>query len=584
MLAFFRTLLASILGFFISIFLIFVIIAAIAKGSKKTVEVKDNSILKLKLDQPIPERTADNPLDDIPMLSENFDMPVSLKDILDAIKYAKDDSKIKGIYMETGFVQASLPTLEEIRNALIDFKKSGKFVYAYSEMYTQKNYYVSSVADSVYLNPNGIFSFAGFHSESIFFKGLLDKLDIKPILIRATGNKYKSAGETFIREDMSDAARQQTTDFMNSMYDDFLSKISAARKVPAEDLRNIANNLEIKFPEDAVKYKLVDRTVYKDEVLASMTRKLGEKTDKDIHKVSIRDYVKAENPEKSSGGNRIALIYAVGDIVGGEGSEDKMGSDKLSEAIREAREDDKVKAIVLRVNSPGGSALASDIIWREVMLAKQKKPVIASFGDVAASGGYYIAAPADVIVCQANTITGSIGVFGLLGNLQEFWKNKLGITWDRVKTGKYADIGNPNREMTEEEQQIIQSLIDKTYGEFKDRVATGRHLKPEFVDSIAQGHVYSGTQAKQLGLIDQIGNLDDAIALAAKKANLDKYSLRILPKYDAGIFKLFSHMEDEKISAMQKNLVKNYDLFKKVTEVQELNGVLMYYPYDVNIY
>lgn len=584
MLAFFRTLLASILAFFISIFLIFVIIAAIAKGAKKTVEVKDNSILKLKLDQPIPERTSDNPLADIPVVSDNFEMPVSLKDILDAIKFAKDDSKIKGIYLETGFAQASLPTLEEIRNALIDFKKSGKFVYAYAEMYTQKNYYVSSVADSVYLNPNGIFSFAGFHSEQIFFKGLLDKLDIKPILIRATGNKYKSAGETFIREDMSDAARQQTTDFMNSMYDDFLAKISAARKVSAEDLRNIANNLEIKFPEDAVKYKLVDRTAYKDEVLAAMTRKLGEKTDKDIHKVSIRDYVRAEHPEKSSGGNRIALIYAVGDIVGGEGSEDKMGSDKLSEAIREAREDDKVKAIVLRVNSPGGSALASDIIWREVMLAKQKKPVIASFGDVAASGGYYIAAPADVIVCQANTITGSIGVFGLLGNLQEFWKNKLGITWDRVKTGKYADIGNPNREMTEEEQQIIQSLIDKTYGEFKNRVATGRHLKPEFVDSIAQGHVYSGTQAKQLGLIDQIGNLDDAIALAAKKANVDKYSLKILPKYDTGIFKLFSHMEDAKISAMQKDLVKNYDLFKKVSEVQELNGVLMYYPYDVNIY
>jgi protease-4 len=584
MLAFFRTLLASILGFFISLFLIFIIIALIAKGTKKTVDVKDNSILKLKLDQPIPERPSNNPLDDIPGLSSTFESPVSLKEILDAIKYAKDDSKIKGIYIETGFMQASLPTLEEIRNAIIDFKKSGKFVYAYSEMYTQKNYYLSSVADSVYLNPNGIFSFAGFHSEQIFFKGLLDKLDIKPILIRATGNKYKSAGETFIREDMSDAARQQTTDFMNSMYDDFLAKISAARKVSVDDLRNIANNLEIKFPEDAVKYKLIDRTAYKDEVLASLTRKLGEKSDKDIHKVSIRDYVDAEHPDKSSGGNRIALIYAVGDIVGGEGSEDKMGSDKLSEAIREAREDDKVKAIVLRVNSPGGSALASDIIWREVMLAKQKKPVIASFGDVAASGGYYIAAPADAIVCQANTITGSIGVFGLLGNLQEFWKNKLGITWDRVKTGKYADIGNPNREMTEEEQQIIQSLIDKTYGEFKSRVATGRHLKPEFVDSIAQGHVYSGTQAKQLGLVDQIGNLDDAIALAAKKANVDKYSLKVLPKYENGFLKMFSHMEDEKVSAMQKNLMQNYDLFKKVSEVQELNGVLMYYPYDVNIY
>jgi protease IV len=582
--AFFRSLLATIIGFFVCIFLLFILIAVIAGSSNKKTLVKDNSVLVLKPGNSIPERPVDNPLKNVPFISDDLDFPVSLKEILDNIKFAKTDPHIKGIYLDLPFVQAGLSTVEEIRNALIDFKKSGKFVYAYSEIYTQKSYYLASVADSIYLNPNGLFSFAGFHSEQIFFKGLLDKLEIKPILIRA--GKYKSAGETFTQTSMSDANREQVSSFMNSSYDYFLSKIDSARHVKADELKNIADNLLIKLPADAVKYKLVDRLVYEDNVLDALRHKLGLAAGKDINQISMKDYVDAEHPVPSSGGNRIAVIYAVGDIGSGEGSETSIGSDKFAKAIREAREDDHVKAIVLRVNSPGGGALASDIIWREVLLAKQQKPVIASFGDVAASGGYYIAAPANYIFAEPTSITGSIGVFGLLPDLEAFWKDKTGITWDRVKTGKYADIGNPNREMTGEEQGIIQMLIDHTYAEFKDRVATGRKLKSEFVDSIAQGRVYSGRQAKDIGLVDGLGNLQDAIDMAAKKANITQYRLEILPEYNNGIFKMFNRSRMVSANAEIENQIgkENYVILQKAASIKDLKGVLMYYPFDLNIY
>jgi protease IV len=582
--AFLRNLLAGILAFFISIILIIVVFAVIAGSSKKKVVVKDNSVLTLRLDNSIPERPVNNPLENIPFLSKDFDFPVSLQEILQNIKYAKDDNHIKGIYLELPFIQTGLASVEEIRNALIDFKKSGKFVYAYSELYTQKSYYLASVADSIYLNPNGLFSFTGFHSEQIFFKGTLEKLEIKPILIRA--GKYKSAGETFTESSMSDANREQVTAFMNSSYDYYLSKIDSARHIPKNQLMDIANTLQIKLPADAVKYKLVDRLVYEDNVLDALKNKLGEKSDKDIHQISMKEYREADHPAKSSGGNRIAVIYAVGEIGSGEGSEDKIGSDKMAKAIRDAREDDDVKAIVLRVNSPGGSALASDIIWREVLLAKQKKPVIASFGDVAASGGYYIAAPADYIYAEPTSVTGSIGVFGLLPDMQGFWKDKLGITWDRVKTGKYADIGNPNRTMTDEEKDIIQMLINNTYAEFKDRVATGRKLKPEFVDSIAQGRVYSGIQAKNIGLVDALGSMDDAIAMAAQKAHLTQYSLKIMPQFDNGIFKMFSRMNMVSTRAEIETQVgsRNYLIMKQAASIKDMQGILMYYPFDLNVY
>jgi protease-4 len=584
--AFFRNLLASIVGFFISLFLLFglffIIAIAFAGKSKKQVVVKSDSVLKISLDDAIPEKPVDNPFAGFSFLSKDFHAPVSLKGIVDDIRHAKDDKNIKGIYLELDLMPHSLATLEEIRLALVEFKKSGKFIYAYAELYNQRNYYIASVADTIYMNSVGAFAFAGFHSEQMFLKGLFDKLDVQPKLIRA--GKYKSAGETFTRSGISDANREQLMAYINSCYNDYLGKIAASRKMDVKELRGIADNLSVRTPADAVKYKLVDRLAYKDEVLSAIKKRLKLEETKNISFIDLVAY-NGSVPEKlGSGSDKIALVYAVGEIGSGEGSDDKIGSEKLSETIRKARLDDNVKAIVLRINSPGGGALASDIIWREVLLAKKKKPVIVSMGDVAASGGYYIAAPANIIFAEPNTITGSIGVFALLPNLKKFWEKDLGITWDRIKTGRYADLGNPNREMLPEEEQIIQTYIDTTYIDFKRRVAEGRKLPITSVDSLAQGRIYSGLQALQLGLVDKLGNLDDAIAEAVKMAKLDKYRLQILPKYDDKWKQITRGLTEAKTSLIKSQLGDNYIILEKAKAATQNTGVMMLCPYELTIY
>jgi protease-4 len=582
MLAFLRTLLAVIIGIFLSFFLIFIFFMAIAASfGHKEMPVAKNSVLVLTLDNVIPERPINNPFKKFSAFSDDLKSTVSLKEIVDNIRYAKTDDNIKGIYLETGMVQASYPTVGAIRDALKDFKKSGKWVYAYSETYTNKNYYLSSVADSVYLNPTGVIAFNGFSSQQVFIRGMLDKLGVEPNLIRA--GKYKSAGEMFTRKDLSDPNRQQLQDYLNSVYGQFLQDISESRKISPADLRNIADQLLVRFPSDAKKYRLVDRLAYKDQVLATMKKNTGIDGKKDLATIEMDKYADAGHsmPHTSGGSGHIALIYAVGDISGGEGSETAIGSEGLSKAIRKARLDDNVKAIVLRVNSPGGGALASDIIWREVVLAKQVKPVIASFSDLAASGGYYIAAPCSYIFCEPTTITGSIGVFALIPNAQQFFNDKLGITFDEVKTGKYAALDAITRPLTPDEQLILQNYIDTTYHDFKMRVSEGRHLNPAFVDSIAQGHIYSGLQAKQLGLVDQIGSLDDAIEYAAKKANLSNYSIRILPEYrNFKLSMLLGSMAMSKEEILKQELKENYSVYKRIEEIQKMKGVLMYYPFE----
>jgi protease-4 len=345
--------------------------------------------------------------------------------------------------------------------------------------------------------------------------------------------------------------------------------------------------LEVRFPSDARKYKLVDRLAYKDQIIRSMINKIGVKEKKDLNIITLDKYVDAGHPAPhSSGGgtNRIALIYAVGDIAGGEGSETSIGSEGLSEAIRKARLDDNVKAIVLRINSPGGGALASDIIWREVLLARQVKPVIASFSDLAASGGYYIATPCNYIFSEPNTITGSIGVFAFIPNAQKFFNDKLGVTFDDVKTGKYSNIGGITRPLNPDEQQILQTYIDTTYNDFKLRVSQGRHLKPEFVDSIAQGHIYSGIQAKKLGLVDALGGMEDAIKYAAEQAKISNYNIRILPEYNN--FKLsmvLSGLTMTKEDLLKEELKENYGIYKRIQELQKMKGILMYCPYGLSL-
>jgi protease IV len=583
--AFFRTVLACLTAIVLVFVLFFLFLVGLAAVGKDEVSIKDNSVLVVELKQDITEQPLKNPLADIPFIGGKFEPPISLKDILDNIRFAKDDDHIKGLYIKMDIFEPGLATLDEIRDAIMDFKTSGKFVYAYGEIYTQKGYYVASVADKIFVNPNGVFGFAGFHSEQVFLKGLFEKLEIKPKLIRASDNRYKSAGEMFINKEMSPANREQLTAYINSAYASYLSQIGAARKIDTATLRSLANNLTVKYPEDAVKYKLADDTAYYDEVLSDIRGRLKLKEKEKINWVEMDEYKRAEHERPLGKDGKIALIYGVGDIMSGEGSESQIGSEKLSEAIRKAAEDDKIKAIVLRINSPGGSALASDVIWREVKNAKSKKPVIASFGDLAASGGYYIAAPADMIYSEPSTITGSIGVFGFLPMMKDFWEKKLGITFDRVKTGKYADLGNINREMTTEEESIIQQYVDKTYGEFIERVASGRHMDTAKVRSLAMGRIYSGVQAKELGLVDAIGSLDDAIKEAAKRAKIEKYSIKVMPSYKADLFKMLRNQSDDKEEMLKAQLgFATWNAIERAARVQSMDGILMYMPYEISVY
>ncbi|MBS1504809.1 MAG: signal peptide peptidase SppA, partial [Bacteroidetes bacterium] len=383
---------------------------------------------------------------------------------------AKTDKNIRGIFLDESYMLSGQATTEEIRNALIDFKQSGKFIIAYSEVYTQNFYYLASVADEIYINPKGIFEFRGFSSQITFLKGTLDKLGIQVQVLRV--GTYKSAVEPFILTKMSDANRAQVTSYVGSLYDHFLSGISESRKVDKGLLFNIANNLSIQFPEDAQKYKLVDGLKYRDEVLDELKERTGVAKKSSLHTVELADYTSSsDKPEKKDNKNHIAIIYASGEIAGGDGDDNSIGSDRISAALRKARLDDNVKAVVLRVNSPGGSSIASDVIWREVMLTKKVKPMIVSMGDYAASGGYYISCAADSIFAQPNTITGSIGIFAIIPNMQKLFNDKLGLSFDGVKTGKYADLGDVSRPLSSEEKAILQNSVNRGYDEFTRAVA-----------------------------------------------------------------------------------------------------------------
>jgi protease-4 len=478
-------------------------------------------------------------------------------------------------------LQAGMATIEEIRGALVNFKKSGKFIIAYSEVYTQGAYYLASVADKVYLNPEGLLEFKGFSSQISFYKGALDKLDIEAQVIKV--GTYKSAVEPFILDKMSDPNRLQVNSFLGSLYDHFLEKISESRKIPKDSLFAIANELKVQNAATAVKYHLADGLKYKDEIIDEL--KSRTKTDKkdDIKSISIEDYSSSINDSESSK-DRIAVIYASGEITGGEGNDETIGSERISRAIRKARTDDKVKAVVLRVNSPGGSALASDVIWREVILTKKVKPVIVSMGDVAASGGYYISCAADSIFAEPNTITGSIGVFGIIPNLQKFFNNKLGITFDGVKTGKYSDLGSVTRPLTDTERLIIQQEVNRIYASFTKRVADGRKKSQTYVDSIGQGRVWSGAQALKNGLVDRLGTIDNAIASAAKMAKLKSYKLVTYPAQKEPLESLFESAGDQMQDHYTKmQLGEQYRYYRELKNALEFTGIQARMPYNISI-
>jgi protease-4 len=589
---FFKFVFASMLGSLIAgaiiivVFMFFIGGLIAVAGSDKAVDVGPNSVLQLKFNYPIAERTPNNPLSGLGFLGIDGEKSIGLNDILANIKKAKTDSKIKGIFLDESFMSAGEATTEEIRNALIDFKKSGKFIIAYSEIYTQGFYYLASVADKVYINPKGIFDFKGFSSQITFLKGALDKLGIEAQIIKV--GTYKSAVEPYFLTKMSAANRLQVNSYLGSLYDHFLTEISKSRKINKDSLFNIANELKVRLPGDALKYKLIDGLKYKDEILDELKKRAGVDTKDDLKSVELSDYGSSDDAtgdKKESSKNRIAIVYASGDIVGGEGDDNTIGSERISKALRKVRLDNKVKAVVLRINSPGGSSLASDVIWREVMLTKKVKPIIVSMGDLAASGGYYIACAADSIIAEPNTITGSIGIFAVLPNMQKFFNNKLGITFDGVKTGKYADLGDLSRPLTPEEKAILQNQVNQGYDSFTKAVAAGRNKTQAYVNSIGQGRVWTGTQAVKIGLVDRLGNINDAIASAAKKANIKKYKLVAYPEQKSFLNKFGLGMSAEiKAHFIKSELGENfkyYEQIKGVTQLMRTPQARM--PYDIEI-
>lgn len=589
---FLKIMFASMTGYALialTFFLIMIgMIASIASFSKKEVViVKENTVLHLKLDELISDRSSNNPLLNFDFTTMSSNTTPGLNEILESITKAKTDENIKGIYLDLGDIPSGIATLEEIRNALLDFKKSGKFIISYGEEYTQKAYYIASVSDKIYLNPEGIVVFKGLNGEIMFYKGLLEKLDVDVQVIRH--GKFKSAVEPFILDKMSDANKEQTLKYLSSIWDYLLDGISASRNLTKDDLNMIADSFKIQTAEDAITYKLVDKLMYKDELLAELRYKLGIGGNDKINMMSISKYVDAPDnskKEKERPKDKIAVIYALGQIQSGKGDDETIGSETISEAIRKVRLDSTIKAVVLRINSPGGSALASDVIWREVVLTKKVKPVVASMGDVAASGGYYIACAASKIIASPNTITGSIGVFGLVPNLKGLFNNQLGITFDNVKTNNYADFGTVNRPLTESEENIYQTNVENVYQTFISHVAEGRNMSTDQVDSIGQGRVWSGADAKEIGLVDEFGGLNKAIETAAQLAKIENYRIVSYPEQKDPLTKIIEELSGKSDNSilLKKEFGDVYEYYKFVKDVKNMEGVQARLPYLINIY
>lgn len=562
--AFLSLLLLVFLGFMI------VIGSIMSLSSDEKVEVKSHSILHIQLNEAIVERGIDNPFEGLE--EYGFSSNLGLNTILENIDKASTDPSIDGIYLDVSDISAGLSTVEEIRNALLEFKKSNKFIYAYSEFYSQKAYYLSSVADSIFLNPSGLLEFKGFSTQYMFFKNAFDKLEIEPEIIRV--GSFKSAVEPYMSDHMSDSNKLQINVYLQSLFNHMVNNIAEARKLENDSVRNIALNLKVRNAKDAITYQLADKLAYKDELLNTLVKKSARSSIKDLNLITLHNYSKAAKETVSISKNKIALIYASGEIGGGTGNDESIGSETLSKAIRKARLDESVKAIVLRVNSPGGSALASDVIWREVILAKKVKPFIVSMGDVAASGGYLIACAADTIVAEPTTITGSIGVFGILFNAENFFKNKLGITFDQVKIGEYADLGNYTRPLSSSERAIIQNEVNRIYEDFTQKVAEGRKMDITAVKRIAEGRVWTGRDAKNIGLVDVLGNKEDAINIAVKKANLSEYRIVSYPEIENPFQKFMSKLSEEAKMYMMPQEYKSLLPYAKTFEQLKNNSGL----------
>jgi len=558
------------------LFLIIIGISSVIFEGPEPVSVERNSVLHLKFDQPISE-TSYFQLEPTALKAVNV---MGLNDIVRSIDYAAEDDKIKGIYLEPSFMSVGLGGLEEIHDALERFKKSEKFIVAYSEAYSQGGYYLASVADEIYVYPTGAMEWSGLSSEKMFFKQMLDKVGVEMQIIRGSNNKFKSAVEPYFLEKMSDANREQTEKYLFSFWDHWVAEISKARGVSVSDLNSFADNMIISSPAKAVDNKLATAVKYQDEVEGILKEKLS-LTEKDkLKSVGLSDYMEYTKTKllvKNSGVKNIAIVYANGEIVSGKGTAEMIGSETTVQHLRKARNNDSIKAVVLRVNSPGGSALASDVIWREIELIKKSgKKVVVSMGDLAASGGYYISCNADRIFAQENTITGSIGVFGVVPNAQKLMNEKVGITFDRAKTNEHADLMSFTKPLTDEEYSVIQKEVDRIYDDFISRVAEGRGISKAMVDSIGQGRVWSGKDALSINLVDEIGGIEEAVAYAAELAKISNPRVMDIPKkkVDAAeeILKALSQdNEDNEVSAFYKPGSFSGEIMEQLKQLNSIN-------------
>ena len=579
---FFASFLALIIFSVLVVIIGFWILSSVLQPDKPNIGSK--GVLVLDLTKTYDEQEKNNPIASLTG-DETANNP-GLYDVVRMLHYAKSDSSIKGLYIKGGYNVNGFASSEELRKAVLDFKESKKFVIAYGETMDQKSYYVSTAADKIYCHPQGGIDWDGFSITFLFMKGLLDKLGIEPQVFYA--GKFKSATEPFRFTKMSDPNRLQTTDMLNDLYATFLQATSEARNIDTATLHELSNTGAIRTANDALSNKLIDGLKYDDEVKDELINKIGIKDKDKINFVSLSKYASAANYKSTKGNDEIAIIYAAGDIVGGKGEDGQIGSDKFIDLIRKARLNDDIKAIVFRVNSPGGSSLASDAIWREITLAKKVKPVVVSMGDYAASGGYYISCNADSVFANAATITGSIGVFSLLPNMQHLFNDKLGITFDGVKTAPYADMGGINRPLTDVEKRFLQSSVDSIYDTFKHRVSEGRKADINFVDSIAQGHVYTGERAISLKLVDKTGTLQDAIDCAARMAKTKSYWLKEYPEKKSfweELTSTSSYTESASEKTIKNKIGKDqYNMLQQVEKIKEIiKTPQSRLPFDISI-
>ena len=581
--------LATIVGIFIFCMIFFfgiIIIGAIAGGDEDTVSVKNNSVIELDLSKVTLDYAGKTNYKDFSYFEAEHD---GVTDILNAIEAAKTDDKIKGISILNNQSQLGLAQSKAVRDKLEEFKKSGKFVYAYANFFTQGEYYLNSVADQVYLNPMGEVDFKGLSAEILYMKDLQEKTGVKMEVIRH--GKYKSAVEPFLTQEMSPENREQMTVLLNSVWSTIVSDIAKSRKLTVVQLNAIANSLGARTPELALANKLVDKVAYEDEYHDAIRAKLKLDKKEKYDFVSITDYAKkaASTVEDYSKNDIIAVIYAQGEIASGEGDVNIIGEGSINRSLKEAREDDDVKAIVLRVNSPGGSALTSELIWREIEITKKVKPVVVSMGNYAASGGYYIAANADRIFAEPNTITGSIGVFGMLPNMNQLSKN-IGINAEQVKTHNNASGYSVFEPIDETFKGYVLESIERTYATFLKRVADGRKMTTAQVDAIAQGRVWTGIDAHKLGLVDEIGGLDAAIKYAAKLGKTSSYRTENYPEYEKSFDDLLANFTGMAMFKTKEQLLKEqlgeegFQMLEQIKRVKSRKGIQAMMPYEIEIH